>query len=47
VEFYLQGEDEFKAEYRTELKEAIISAAGSTEWDFNSRTRLIAMEKKA
>jgi hypothetical protein len=47
VEFYSQNQDEFKAEYRTEIKEGIISSAASEEWNLNMDARLTAMEKKA
>ncbi len=47
VEFYSQNEEEFKSEYRTEIKQAIISSAASEEWDLNTSARLTAAEKKA
>ena len=47
VEFYSQNQEEFRKQYRTEIKEAIISSAASEEWNLNMDERLTAMEKKA
>jgi len=47
VEFYAQNPEEFKQQYRTELKQAIISSAASEERNLNILARLEVMQKKA
>ena len=46
VEFYEQNTEDFKKQYRTEAKQAIIQSAASEEWNFNVSSRLYASVKK-
>ncbi|MFZ2719046.1 MAG: hypothetical protein WAZ12_04610, partial [Candidatus Absconditicoccaceae bacterium] len=46
VEFYLQNEQDFKAQYRTEIKQAIIQSAAAEEWNLNYISRLEASATK-
>ena len=46
VEFYEQNTEDFKKQYRTEAKQAIIPSAASEEWDLNVSSRLYASAKK-
>lgn len=47
VEFYLQNEEDFKKQYRTEIKQAIIQSAAAEEWNMNFSERLDASATKA
>ena len=46
MEFYEQNTEDFKKQYRTEAKQAIIPSAASEEWDLNVSSRLYASAKK-
>ncbi len=47
VEFYLQNEEDFKRQYRTEIKQAIVQSAGAEQWNLNMGARLEASTSKA
>ena len=42
VEFYQQNKEDFKKQYRTEIKQAIIQSAATDEWNLNINSKLTA-----
>jgi len=47
VEFYEQNPEDFKQQYRTEIKQSIIQSAASEERNLNFNSRMYASAKKA
>lgn len=46
VEFYVQNEEEFRKQYRVELKEAILQCTASEEWNLNPVSRAHAFKNQ-
>jgi len=46
VEYYVQNENEFRKQYRTEVKEAIIQCTASDEWNLNTLSRAHALSNQ-
>lgn len=46
VEFYLQNEEDFKLQYRTEIKQAIVQSVGAEELKMNEQERAHAIIEK-